>query len=120
MGDLQSSPEVLKPNFGINGPKKGKLIIFLISKWCTSCKLVHTTLEKFKDDNVIELKMINIDENGELVRKLNIYAVPTLLFFKDGKLLDKDIIINGEIFVKKGIMIGATGELILKEIFEQM
>jgi len=51
---------------------------------------------------------------------LNIYAVPTLLLFKDGKLLDKDIKVNGEILVNNGVMIGAAGELILKEIINQM
>jgi len=51
---------------------------------------------------------------------LKITAVPALLFFKNGKLLDKDIEINGETFVNKGIMIGAFGEPILKAIINQI
>ena len=106
--------------FGIHAPDEGIFIIVLCSKWCKSCKLFSPILEKFKDTGSIMFKEIDIDENINLVRELNIYAVPALLFFKNGKLLNKTIKINGEIFVKKGVMIGTFGEPILKEIIKQM
>lgn len=106
--------------FGINGPKKGKFIIVLGSKWCKSCKLLSTILENFRDNGLLKLEEINIDQNCNLARELNIYAVPALIFFKDGMLLNKNIKINEEVLVKKGIMIGAFNELILKEIIRQI
>ena len=106
--------------FGIDGVNKGKLIIDLFSEWCAPCKLISPVLEKFSNIGLINLIQINIDENRELARELNIYAIPTLLFFKDGKLLDKNIEVKGETLVNKGVMIGATGEIILKEIIEKM
>ena len=106
--------------FGIYGPDEGKLIIDLSSEWCGPCKLLSPILEKLRDKGLINLIQINVDENRELGRELNIYAVPTLLFFNNGKLLDKNIKVKGETLVNKGIMIGATGELILKEIIKQM
>ena len=111
--------EYLK-KFGINGPDEGKLIIDLSSEWCGPCKFLSPILEKLRDDGLINLLQINVDENRELGRELDIHAVPTLLFFKDGKLIDKNIDVKGETLVNKGIMIGATGELILKEIIKQM
>ncbi|MBN1216292.1 MAG: thioredoxin family protein [Candidatus Lokiarchaeota archaeon] len=106
--------------YGIDGSNKGKLIVDISSDWCGPCKLLTPVLEKFRDEGFIELIKINIDENHELSQILNVYAVPTLLFFKDGKLLDKDIKIHGETLVNRGVMIGATGEIILKKIIEQM
>ena len=106
--------------FGIDSYMEGKLIIDLHSKWCSSCLTISPILEKFRDDGLINLIKINLDENRKLGRELEIHAVPTLLFFKDGKLLDKNIAVSGETLVDKGIMIGATGELILKEIIKQM
>ncbi|MFX1236661.1 MAG: thioredoxin family protein [Promethearchaeota archaeon] len=106
--------------YGIKGSDKGKLIIDLSSDWCGPCKLLSPVLEKIRDEGLIDLIQINIDENRELGQKLNIYAVPTLLFFKDGKLLDKNIELHGETLVNNGIMVGAAGELILKEIIKQM
>ena len=106
--------------FGIDGPNEGKLIIDLFSEWCGPCKLVSPILENFRNKGLINLIQIDVVKNRELARKLNVNAVPTLLFFKDGKLLDKNIKVMGEIMVNKGIMIGATGELILKEIITQI
>ena len=106
--------------FGIHGPYEGIFVIVLCSKWCTSCKLFAPILEKFRDNGSIMFKEIDIDENSNLVRDLNIHAVPALLFFKNGKLFDKNIKINGEIFVNKGVMIGTFGEPILKEIIKQI
>jgi thioredoxin 1 len=107
-------------SFGIAGPKKGKFIIILCSKWCKSCQLLSPMLNKFRDEGVIELKELDISENSKLTRELNINAVPALIFFKDGKLLNKEITVYGEILVKKGILIGAFNESILKEIIKQI
>jgi len=106
--------------FGIHGPYEGIFIIVLCSKWCKSCKLFSPILEKFRENGSIMFKEIDIDENCNLIRDLNIHAVPALLLFKNGKLLNKNIKINGEIFVNKGVMIGTFGEPILKDIIKQM
>lgn len=106
--------------FGIHGSYEGIFIIVICSKWCSSCKLFAPVLKKLKDKGFIKFIEINIDENINLVREFNINAVPALLFFKNGKLLNKNIEINGEIFVNKGVMIGSFGEQILKEIIEKI
>ena len=105
---------------GIDCPEKGKFIIVLLSKWCKSCKILSTILEKFKDEGSIELKEFDISENSNLAREFNIHSVPALIFFKDGKLLDKNIIMYGESIVNKGVLIGSFNEMILKEIIKQI
>ena len=107
-------------HYGINGPEKGRFIVDLSSKYCKCCKALHTILEKFRNDGIIEVKQINIDENSKLAKELDIHALPALIFFKDGKLLNKNILINEEIFVKNGVMMGAFNGAILKEVIEQM
>lgn len=106
--------------YGIDGPKKGKFIIVLLSQWCKSCKLLSTILEQFRDEGSIELKEVDIGEYGKLAREFNILSVPALILFKDGKLLDKNIIMYGEPIVNKGVLIGSFNEVILKEIIRQM
>ncbi len=106
--------------FGIEGAKKGKLIVDISSEWCEPCKILSPLLEKFRDKGLINLIQIDLYQQPDLVTSLGITSVPTLLFFKDGKLLEKEIKIEGYIMVKNGVMIGATGELILKEIIKQM
>ena len=92
----------------------------ICSKWCTSCKLFAPILEKLRDNGSIMFKEIDINESSNLIQEFNIRAVPALLFFKNGKPLDKNIKINGEIFVNKGVMMGTFGEQILKEIIKKI
>ena len=106
--------------FGIKAPNEGKLIVDLSSEWCGPCKFISPILENFRDKGLINLIQIDINQNQELAQEMKIHAVPTLLFFKDGKLLEKEIKVNGETVVNSGIMIGAAGELILEEIINQM
>lgn len=107
-------------SFGIEGPDQGKLIIDLSSDWCGPCKILSPVLEHLSNQGLFHLIQVNIDQNRKLAQKLNIYAVPTLLFFKDGKLLEKNIAIQGQVLVNNGVMVGAAGELVLKEIIEKM
>jgi len=105
---------------GIDGPKKGKFIIVLCSKWCQSCKLLAKKLESIKEEREIELKEIDISEYGILARDLKITAIPALIFFEDGKLLNKDLEMYGELLVQNGVMIGSFNEKILREIIEKI
>ena len=67
-------------------------VIKLYTTWCTPCKMLAPILEKLQIDfkNEISIQDINID-NGvpELYSDMNIMSTPTLLFIKDGKLLEK-------------------------------
>ena len=106
--------------YGVEGPDEGKLVIDLSSDWCGPCKILSPVLEKLSEKGLFNLIQINVDQNRKLAQKLNIYAVPTLLFFKDGKLIEKNIEIQGQTVVNNGVMIGATGELVLMEIIDKM
>ncbi|MFX1573833.1 MAG: thioredoxin family protein [Promethearchaeota archaeon] len=106
--------------YGIYIPNEGLYLIVLCSKWCKSCTLLSTILEKFRDKGIINLREIDIGDNSKLTKVLNIKAIPALIFFKNGKLLHKNIELNGEIFVNKGVMIGAFNEFILKEVIKQI
>ena len=50
----------------------------------------------------------------------SIRAIPTLLFFNDGLLIENNIEVGGEIRVQQGKMVGAAGEDILRSIIEKM
>lgn len=61
-----------------------------------------------------------MDKNRPLGEKFGITAIPTLIFFKDGELLNHPIEIQGQMLVKNGLMIGASGEQVLRQIIEKM
>lgn len=107
-------------NVGIDGPKEGKLVIDVFTTWCGPCKFVAPILHKLRDEGLIKLIQVDLDQNRPLGEMFAISAIPTLIFFKDGKLLEKHIEVEGQILVKKGVMVGAAGEPVLRKIIEDM
>ncbi|MFX0188439.1 MAG: thioredoxin family protein [Candidatus Hodarchaeota archaeon] len=105
---------------GIEGPTNGKLIIDVYTTWCGPCKFISPILRKLRDEGLIQLIQVDLDQNRPLGEMFGITAIPTLLFFKDGKLLNGIIEIQGQTLVNNGIMIGAAGEAILREIINKM
>lgn len=59
--------------------------------WCGPCKMIAPTIEELAGEYDGKLKVckINTDENPEVSSQNQIMGIPSLLFFKDGKLVDK-------------------------------
>ncbi|MDR0540776.1 MAG: thioredoxin [Dysgonamonadaceae bacterium] len=69
------------------------VVVDFWAEWCGPCKMiapfVDELAEAYKDQVVIG--KVNVDENEELPVGYGIRNIPTLLFFKNGKLVDKHI-----------------------------
>lgn len=96
------------------------MILSFKREWCGPCKFVAPILHKLRDEGLIKLIQIDLDQNRPLGEMFGITAIPTLLFFKDGELLDNIIEVQGQPLVQKGLMVGAAGEPVLREIISQM
>ncbi|MHA2007733.1 MAG: thioredoxin family protein [Promethearchaeota archaeon] len=94
--------------------------ISLKQDWCGPCKFVSPVLEKLRDEGLFKLLKEDLDKNRPLGEMFGITAIPTLLFFKNGELLNHPIEIQGQLLVRNGIMVGASGEAVLREIVAQM
>jgi thioredoxin 1 len=55
--------------------------------WCAACKALMPTLERIADENVGALRVgrIDVDESPEVTRRLGIRGTPTIVAFKHGK-----------------------------------
>lgn len=61
------------------------------AEWCQPCKAISVHMEKLSENysDVIEIGKLNVDDNNILPTKYAIRNIPTILFFKNGEVVDK-------------------------------
>ncbi len=117
-----TSIEDLK-DFGIEiteDMKEGHVIIDIFTQWCGPCKFLSPTLEKLEKEGLFKLIQVDLDQNRPLGEKFGVTAIPTLLFFKNGKLVDGIVEVQGREVMANGKMIGNYGEAIIKETISKL
>jgi len=64
------------------------VVVDFFATWCGPCKMLTPVLEKPADELTnVPFYKVDIDEEMELANQYKIMTVPTLLFFKGGKLV---------------------------------
>ncbi|MEQ8302295.1 MAG: thioredoxin [Cyclobacteriaceae bacterium] len=63
------------------------------AEWCGPCKMIGPVVEELAGDyegRAIVAK-VNVDENPQVAGKYGIRSIPTLLVFKGGEIVDKQV-----------------------------
>lgn len=60
------------------------VIVDCYASWCGPCKALIPTLENIEQNSSIKFIKANIETHQEIVKKLNIRSVPTLIFVDKG------------------------------------
>ena len=67
------------------------ILVDFWASWCAPCKLVAPTLEQLAEEleGQAQIGKVNVEENGDLATRFAIRSIPTLILFKDGKIVDQ-------------------------------
>jgi thioredoxin 1 len=59
--------------------------------WCGPCKMIAPIIEELAQeyDKKIKIGKINVDETHKIATNYGIMSIPTLMFFKNGKVLEQ-------------------------------
>lgn len=83
--------ELNNENFN-NEINTGLVLVDFYATWCGPCKMMHPIIEEISN-NYPDLKIIkvDVDKHEELARNYAIMSIPTIILFKDGKIINKNI-----------------------------
>jgi thioredoxin 1 len=70
--------------------KPGVMLVDFWASWCGPCLRVAPTLESIAKDQAGKMRLgkLNVDENPRTAQRFQVMSIPTMLVFKDGKLVD--------------------------------
>jgi len=69
---------------------KGVVVVDFWAEWCGPCRAIAPILEGLAKtyEGKLQVAKLDVDVNQRTSMRFNVRSIPTLLFFKDGKLVD--------------------------------
>ena len=63
------------------------------AEWCGPCRMVGPVVEEIANDyeGKAVVGKLNVDNNPEIAAKYGIRSIHTILFFKNGEMIDKQV-----------------------------
>ncbi len=63
------------------------------AEWCGPCRMVGPIVEELATEyeGKVIIGKVDVDNNDEVTSKYGIRNIPTILFFKDGEIVDKQV-----------------------------
>jgi thioredoxin 1 len=67
------------------------VVVDFWAEWCAPCKMIAPLLDELAQEygERVKITKVNIDQHQELAVRYRINSIPTLLFFKNGQVVDQ-------------------------------
>jgi thioredoxin 1 len=83
VGEKDFEQEVLKSTVPV--------VVDMWAEWCGPCRVLGPLVDELAQelDGKVKFVKVNVDHEPEIARRYGIMSIPTLLFFRDGELVDQ-------------------------------
>ncbi len=83
--DQDFDQEVLKAGLPV--------VVDFWAPWCGPCRQIAPVVDKLSEEYKGKLKFckVNVDENHDTASKYHVMSIPTLIFFKNGQLVEQTV-----------------------------
>ena len=72
---------------------KGLAVVDFWATWCGPCRMIAPIMEELavKYDGQVKITKLDVDTNPKSAARCGVRSIPTILFFKDGQVVDQVI-----------------------------
>ena len=69
------------------------VIVDFWATWCGPCRMLSPLLDEVEEEmaDKIEVVKVNVDDAEEIAMRYRIMSIPTLIFFKNGRMVDRSV-----------------------------
>lgn len=72
--------------------KDGIVLVDFYATWCGPCKMQSPIIDSLKEERSdIKIMKVDVDKEEDVARTYGIMSIPTLMLFKDGKEVAKNV-----------------------------
>ena len=89
---MSNATAVTDETFETEVEKHGGLtVVDFWATWCAPCRMIAPILDQLASEykGKVKVAKLDVDQNVRTATRFNVRSIPTLLFFKDGKLVDQ-------------------------------
>lgn len=86
--------QITDTNFDLEVMQSDKVVMIdFWAEWCGPCRMIGPVVEELAKeyDGKAVIGKLNVDENPQVSMNFGVRSIPTILFFKGGKLVDKQV-----------------------------